>query len=108
MAVKLDGYSLRITDVVEVARREELVVLTDAACEAVHRSRETLEAFVEDSTRLIYGVNTGFGRLVSEQISATEITELQENLILSHSAGVGPLLSPEVVRAAMLLRINSA
>jgi len=107
MAVKLDGYSLRIEDVVKVARREEPVQLTDAACKAVRRSRKTLEAFVEDPTRLIYGVNTGFGRLVSERISAAEITQLQENLILSHSAGVGALLSPEVVRAAMLLRINS-
>ncbi len=107
MAIKLDGYSLRIEDVVKVARREEPVALSDAACGAVRRSRKTLEAFVEDPTRLIYGVNTGFGRLVSERISAAEITQLQENLILSHSAGVGALLSPEVVRAAMLLRVNS-
>jgi len=107
MAVKLDGYSLRIEDAVKVARYEEPVALTDGACEAVRRSRETLEAFVEDPARLIYGVNTGFGRLVSERISAAEIRQLQENLILSHSAGVGALLAPEVVRAAMLLRINS-
>jgi len=107
MAVKLDGESLRIEDVIGVARREEPVALTDAACKAVHRSRKTLEALAEDPTQLIYGVNTGFGRLVSEQISAAEIKQLQENLILSHSAGVGALLGQEVVRAAMLLRINS-
>jgi len=107
MTVKLDGHILRIDDVVAVARREEPVELTDAACKAVRHSRQTLEAFVEDPTRLVYGVNTGFGRLVSERISAAEITQLQENLIFSHSAGVGALLSEEVVRAAMLLRINS-
>ncbi len=107
MTAKLDGHSLRIEDVVKVARREEPVALTDAACEAVHRSRRTLEVLAEDPTQLIYGVNTGFGRLVSERISAAEIEQLQENLILSHSAGVGPLLPQEVVRAAMLLRINS-
>ena len=107
MAIELDGFNLRIEDIVKVARGEEPVALTDAACEAVRSSRQTLETIVEDPTRLIYGVNTGFGRLVSERISAAEIKQLQENLILSHSAGVGPLLSPEVVRAAMLLRINS-
>jgi len=107
MTVKLDGESLRIEDVIGVARREEPVALTDTACKAVHRSRKTLETLAEDPTRLIYGVNTGFGRLVSERISTAEIEQLQENLILSHSAGVGPLLPQEVVRAAMLLRINS-
>ena len=107
MTVKLDGESLRIEDVIGVARREERVALTDGACEAVHRSRKTLEALAEDPSQLIYGVNTGFGRLVTKHISADEIEQLQENLILSHSAGVGALLAPEVVRAAMLLRINS-
>jgi len=107
MTIKLDGESLRIEDVIGVARREEPVALTDAACKAVLRSRKTLEALAEDPSQLIYGVNTGFGRLVTTRISADEIEQLQENLILSHSAGVGALLSQEVVRAAMLLRINS-
>lgn len=57
MAVKLDGYSLRIEDIVKVARREEPIALTKVACEAVRRRRKTLKVVAEDPTQLIYGVN---------------------------------------------------
>lgn len=104
--LKLDGAILGIEDVVAVARHERPVGLTDAACSRVRQSRRTLEALA-DSKQPIYGINTGFGRLVSQRISTDERRQLQKNLILSHSAGVGRPLPQEVVRAAMLLRANS-
>jgi len=107
MTVKIDGESLRIEDVVRVARHGDFVQLTDVAGEKVLRSRQVLEALAKNSKRPIYGVNTGFGRLVTKRISPDELRQLQENLILSHSAGVGFPLPQEVVRATMLLRVNS-
>jgi histidine ammonia-lyase len=52
----------------------------------------------------VYGVNTGFGALAEVRISATQIVELQKNLVRSHSVGVGDPLPTDVVRAMMLLR----
>jgi histidine ammonia-lyase len=51
-------------------------------------------------------VTTGFGRLANVRISREDLGALQRNLILSHVAGVGDALPPDVVRATMLLRAN--
>lgn len=60
-----------------------------------------------EAERTIYGVNTGFGRLANQKIDTDKILELQHNLIRSHAAGTGPLLSDEVVRLIMLMKLNS-
>ena len=54
-----------------------------------------------------YGINTGFGRFVSQSIPAEQTEELQLRLLRSHACGVGEPYPPEVVRAAMLLRANT-
>jgi histidine ammonia-lyase len=56
---------------------------------------------------VVYGVNTGFGSLADKVVRPEHIDELQLNLIRSHSAGVGSPMSTGVVRAAMLIRLNS-
>jgi histidine ammonia-lyase len=55
----------------------------------------------------IYGINTGFGLLANTSISAENVADLQRNLILSHSCGVGAPFSEEVVKAMMILRANA-
>ena len=55
----------------------------------------------------IYGVNTGFGKLAQIRIPEGDIAELQRNLILSHSTGVGAALPAEIVRLVMALKIAS-
>jgi histidine ammonia-lyase len=104
--VGVDGETLTVEDVVRVARESVKVVIPDEAKKLVRRSREVLEKLVSED-QVIYGVNTGFGALSSVRISREEIGELQSNLIRSHSSGVGEPLSTEVVRALMLLRVNT-
>jgi histidine ammonia-lyase len=55
----------------------------------------------------VYGINTGFGKLAHTHIPADQLELLQRNLVLSHSVGVGALLSDEVVRLVMLLKVAS-
>ena len=55
----------------------------------------------------VYGINTGFGKLAQTHIPDDQLELLQRNLVLSHSVGVGALLSDEVVRLVMLLKIAS-
>ncbi|PIR74643.1 MAG: tyrosine 2,3-aminomutase, partial [Candidatus Magasanikbacteria bacterium CG10_big_fil_rev_8_21_14_0_10_47_10] len=64
------------------------------------------DSWVADE-KIIYGVTTGFGPMVSTLIPSKYQTDLQENLIRSHSTNVGPVFSAEEVRAAMLLRMNA-
>jgi histidine ammonia-lyase len=60
-----------------------------------------------ESDEPVYGVSTGFGSLVRTAIPAERREELQRALIRSHSAGMGPRVEAEVVRAMMLLRART-
>ena len=55
----------------------------------------------------VYGVNTGFGKLANQRISAEQLDTLQLNLIRSHSVGVGEPLAPQVVRLMLALKAAS-
>jgi histidine ammonia-lyase len=68
---------------------------------------EAARALVEQAAEHTYGVNTGFGRFVSESIPDEQVEELQLRLLRSHACGVGEPYTTEVVRAAMLLRANA-
>ena len=57
------------------------------------------------SGRTVYGINTGFGALVQTHIAHDQLIELQRRLILSHAVGVGPLLSDEIVRLVLALKV---
>lgn len=104
--VFIDGESLRVEDVVRVARDRFPVQLSQEACQKILRAWETLKALI-DNRQTIYGVSTGFGKLSSVFISKEESRELQKNLIISHACGVGKPFPEEVVRAIMLLRANT-
>jgi histidine ammonia-lyase len=103
-ALLLTGDDLVIDDVWDVAIRRRDVALGDSAVERMSRSRALLDDLRGEHT---YGVNTGFGRFVSESIPAEQAEELQLRLLRSHACGVGEPYSDEVVRAAMLLRSNA-
>lgn len=106
MSVNLDG-NLTIDDLVAIARYGEEVELGEGVEDKVRRNRKTLENLVSSSEDPIYGVTTGFGDLVKEEIPPDELQQLQVNLLRSHSAGVGEPLPDEVVRGIIALRVNS-
>lgn len=82
------------------------VVLDPAAWEPVDRAAEVIAAAASADLPL-YGVTTGFGSLARTRIPPDQVAALQRNLVLSHAAGVGPLLDDDVVRLVMLLKANS-
>ena len=102
-STSLTGNDLLIEDVWEVAVHRVPVALADEA-----RARmEAARALVERVGEHTYGVNTGFGRFVSEAIPDDQVEELQLRLLRSHACGVGDPYPDDVVRAAMLLRANA-
>ncbi len=104
--IYIDGNSLTIEDVVKIARFKERITLTEESKVAINKSRDIVERVLLEE-KPVYGISTGFGEFSQIFISKDQRNKLQRNLILSHSTGVGDPLPEEVVRAAMLLRINS-
>lgn len=101
----LDGHSLRIADIEAVAQGGVEVRLSSRAAERVQKSRTVVEEILA-SGKVMYGINTGFGKLAEVRIPDEELSTLQLNLVRSHCVGVGEPLPVDVVRAMLLLRAN--
>ncbi|HEY3523866.1 MAG TPA: histidine ammonia-lyase [Candidatus Limnocylindrales bacterium] len=104
--VMLTGANLTVAAVESVARRGAEVRLDSDARTRMAESRSVLERLVAEG-ELVYGVTTGFGDLATTFVSPDEAATLQERLLLSHAAGVGPPFERDVVRAMLLLRANT-
>ena len=104
--IQIDGSSLSIKQIASVAAGSEKVELGKSARLNVQKSRKNLEKHIADG-KTIYGINTGFGALMNVKIDKKDLLKLQENLIRSHSAGVGDPLDERYVRAMMIVRANS-
>ncbi len=104
--VMIDGQSLTIDKVLEVSRFGYKVELSQEAKDKVIKARKFVDEIV-DSKRVVYGITTGFGKFSDVVISKEETKDLQRNLIISHSCGVGNPFSEEIARAIMLLRVNN-
>ena len=72
----------------------------------VDRARGVVDRWIAEG-RVVYGLTTGFGEFANVVIPPADVHALQENLIISHAAGMGPLLPPEIVRAMMILRVTA-
>lgn len=99
------GEHLTIEDVVKVARERAAVALSSRARGRVERSRAVVEALAAGA-QPIYGISTGVGDLAGVRISPEQTAQLQVNIVRSHSAGVGPPLADDAVRALMALRVH--
>jgi histidine ammonia-lyase len=96
---------LSIESLVAIARERARVEVSPAAGQRVHAARRLVEKWVQDGTA-VYGVTTGFGALCDVAIPQEQTRALQENILMSHAAGVGDPLAEEVVRAVMAVRVQ--
>lgn len=119
--VRLDGTSLTREEVIRVARQGCGVVLDAEQMEAVRRAADFLDEQVRRQEP-IYGVSTGFGSNADKLLGARRaregigeppspgrslLEELQHNLLITHAVCVGEPFPPEVVRAMLVIRINT-
>jgi histidine ammonia-lyase len=103
---RIDGNSLTVEQLAEIVHQFARIRLTAAARSKLKASRALVDSWVRKG-ETVYGVTTGFGEFSNVRISQPDLERLQENLILSHAAGAGEPLPPEIVRAMMVLRINA-
>src|SRR4051794_1358913 len=78
--------------------------LDDASMQRVATAAASVERIVAGG-ETVYGVNTGFGLLANTRIPDDRLAELQTNLILSHSAGLGDPLPRHVTRLMIVLKL---
>ena len=95
-------------DVWRLVRQSPSIELASDAKTAIAECRTFLDELLDsDSSRVIYGVNTGFGDLAHTRVGASELGELQRNLLISHACGVGEDVPNAVVKAMLLLKIKA-
>src|ERR1051325_6583685 len=103
--MQLNGQPLSLTEIAAVALGNEAVEISASAQTRIHASRAIIDKIVERD-EIVYGVNTGFGKLSDVRIPQGDLRNLQLNLVRSHACGIGTPLSEPEVRAMMLLRAN--
>jgi len=103
--LELRGQRLTLEQIAAVAGEQERVTLSAEARARCEASRAVVQQIVAEN-RAVYGVNTGFGKLSDVRIDPDKLSELQLNLVRSHSCGLGNPLSEAEARAMLLLRAN--
>lgn len=105
-SVVLDGHSLKIEDVVAIARHRQPIALHPDAVGRIDKCRGLLERKIK-AREIMYGVNTGIGELSEVVLTPDQVEKFQKYLLYSHAAGYGEPCAEEDVRAGMLSRLNT-
>jgi histidine ammonia-lyase len=103
--IPLGQSALLLDDFSDIVFKQKSIVLDKNALQKIDTNFHFLQEFSAD--KLIYGINTGFGPMAQYKVKDGDILRLQYNLIRSHSSGSGELLSPLLVKALMVARLNS-
>ncbi|HID39566.1 MAG TPA: histidine ammonia-lyase [Calditrichaeota bacterium] len=97
---------LSLSDIRFFIEEKPSLRLSRAVIDQINASRRIVEDILQ-SGRVVYGVNTGFGKFADVRIERGATAELQRRLVLSHAAGVGNPMPEDVVRLMMLLKIKN-
>lgn len=100
------GEPLTLSSLREVYEKPVHVEISLEAFARIDKGTKVI-ADVVASGATVYGVNTGFGLLANTSIAKEDLAALQRNLVLSHACGTGPLLSDDIVRLVMVLKLAS-
>jgi len=104
--VAVDGEGLTLEAVERVAVQHHRAELSEAARPGILASRRVVEQALAKKQK-VYGVTTGLGHLSEIRLDEAQSAQLQNNMVRSHSAGVGEEFPEDVCRAMMLLRANT-
>ena len=98
---------LTIAGLKEILDSSRPVALSEELRRRIVRCREYLDSKIRNSEQPVYGITTGFGSLCDISVGGDELSQLQRNLVMSHSCGTGEQVPSEIVRLMLLLKIRS-
>ncbi len=91
----------------DIIENNKTLALSEEAVAKINKAHTYLQNKIKDSATPIYGINTGFGSLCDVEISAENLSQLQENLVMSHACGTGEKVPKSIVKLMLLLKIQS-
>jgi len=108
MNISIDhNRKLTLSDIISVGLGKAKAVLSSDTKAMLTDRRAQIESAITEQEFPAYGFNRGFGHNVDLSVKSEHLSDLQENLILSHAVGAGDPMDETVVRITMLLRANS-
>lgn len=90
-----------------ILEENKKLVLSDESVALIEKSKAYLDRKLEESDGPLYGINTGFGALCDREISNSDLSKLQENLVVSHACNLGNEIPQDVVRLMLLLKAHA-
>src|SRR5699024_995441 len=104
--ISLTDKGMTMEDVGRVVFQEEGVCLSDDRIQRVKKSRQTVEAVLQEKTTM-YGINTSFGKDSDVVIEGDHVHTLQMTLIHKNVCGVWDALTEKISCAMLLSRANA-
>ncbi|MHC0036201.1 histidine ammonia-lyase [Pseudoneobacillus sp. C159] len=104
--IELNGKSLTLSTMKEILTKKLQVVASKESLAVAQKSRDAVDKIVSDR-KVVYGINTGFGKFSDVPIDQNDVRDLQINLIRSHACGVGEPFPKVVSKVMLLLRANA-
>ncbi|WP_400079134.1 histidine ammonia-lyase [Winogradskyella sp. R77965] len=103
----ISSEALDIVTIYNIFDNNKKLKLSDESIDKVVSCKAYLDAKLANDKKPMYGINTGFGSLYNVKISDKDLTQLQENLVMSHACGTGDRVPESVVKVMLLLKIQS-
>lgn len=104
--LSLGSGNLTIEKLFDALKNNSTVSISSEVKNRVVKARKVVDGWIENQ-ETIYGVTTGFGEFSNVKIDSNNLMQLQENLIMSHAAGMGEEIPPYIVKLMMILRANT-
>ncbi len=97
---------LTIDKALKIARGQIIGILSDDIKSKIEENFNAVQS-IANGDKLVYSINTGLGPLCTTRISREETSKLQENLLKSHSVGVGSSISHEISKLMLILKVHA-
>jgi histidine ammonia-lyase len=98
--------TLSIQSLIDMCEGRVSPKLTPDVRHNVRTSSNHVRKIIE-SGEIVYGINTGFGPLCNALISPKDTLKLQDNILRSHSVGVGNPIDPSIAKAMLILKVHN-
>lgn len=103
----IDSKPLNLAKIHEIITSQKKLLLSQEAIVKIEKCRAYLDQKIDEKSKAIYGINTGFGALHNVKIKGKDLQKLQENLVMSHACGTGEEVTAEIVKLMLLFKIQS-
>lgn len=109
----MDNYHIISSDALDIVTiynifyQNKKLKLSEESSNNIKKCKTYLDAKLANEKKPMYGINTGFGSLYNVKISDADLSQLQENLVMSHACGTGDRVPESIVKVMLLLKIQS-